>query len=113
LPATGGVGLELESADDDDVRVELLRDADGSGAGGAEIYGEAQVVEGEGAVVVGDGEEAGGGQALVEDVGEGVADPVERGVAGAVVEGEDEDDAASGELIRTLGARGEGKERCR
>ncbi len=56
------------------------------------------MVEGEDAVVAGDGEEAGGVEALVEGVGEGVADPVEVGIAGAVVEGEDEDDAAAGLL---------------
>ena len=56
------------------------------------------MVEGEEAVVARDGEEAGGAEALIEGGGEGVADPVEGGLAGAVVEGEDEDDAAAGLL---------------
>ena len=106
----GGISLEVEAADDDVVCVEILGDADGGGAGGAELRGEAEVVEGELAVVAGDGEEAGGGEALVEGVGEGVADPVEVRVAGAVVEGEDEDDAAAGILVRAgiLGGLGQG-----
>ena len=48
------------------------------------------------AVVAANGEEAGGGEALVERVREGIADPVQVGLAGAVVEGEDEDEAAAG-----------------
>ena len=88
------------AADDDEVGVEGLGDADGGGAGGPEVDGKAEVVEGVLAVVAGDGEEAGGGEALVEGVGEGVADPGEVGLAGAVVEGEDEDDAAAG--VETL-----------
>ncbi len=84
------------AADDDEVGVEGLGDADGGGARGLEVDGEAEVIERVLAVVAGDGEEAGGGEALVEGVGEGVADPGEVGLAGAVVEGEDEDDAAAG-----------------
>ena len=84
------------AADDDVVGVEGLGDADGGGAGGAEVDGEAEVIESVLAVVAGDGEEAGGGKALVEGVGEGVADPGEVGLAGAVVEGKDEDDVAVG-----------------
>ena len=85
-----------EAADDDEVGVEGLGDADGGGAGGSEVGGKAEVVERVLAVVAGDGEEAGGGEALVEGVGEGVADPGEIGLAGAVVEGKDEDEAAAG-----------------
>ena len=73
-----GVG-DVEAADDDVVRVQRLGDADGGGAAGAEVGGQAEVVEGVLAVVAADGEEAGGGEALVEGVGEGVADPVEGG----------------------------------
>ena len=58
--------------------------------------GQAEVVERVLAVVAADGEEARGGEALVEGVGERVADPVEVGLAGAVVEGEDEDETAAG-----------------
>ena len=100
---------EGEAADDDVVGVELLGDADGGGAGGAEVAGKAEVREGEDAVVVGDGEEAGGVEAAIERVGEGVADPVEGGVAGAVLEGKDEDDASSGERLRDQRS---GRERC-
>ncbi len=88
------------AADDDEVGVEGLGDADGGGAGGLEVDGKAEVIESVLAVVAGDGEEAGGGEALVEGVGEGVADPGEVGLAGAVVEGEDEDDAAAGRRCR-------------
>ena len=93
-------------ADDDVVGVEGLGDADGGGAGGAEVGGKAEVVERELAIVAGDGEEAGGGEALVEGVGEGIADPCEIGLAGAVVEGKDQDDAAS--AGRSLGRLREG-----
>ena len=81
-------------ADDDVVGVEGLGDADGGGAGGAEVGGKAEMVERELEIVAGDGEEACGGEALVERVGEGVADPGEIGLAGAVVEGQDKDDTA-------------------
>ena len=91
------------AADDDEVGVEGLGDADGGGAGGLEVDGKAEVVERVLAVVAGDGEEAGGGEALVEGVGEGVADPGEVGLAGAVVEGQDEDDAADGSASGALG----------
>ena len=69
------------------------------------------MVEGVEAVFAGDGEEAGGAEALVDGVGEGVADPIEVGLAGAVVEGEDEDDAsADGFGGGLLGDGGEGEE---
>ena len=45
------------------------------------------MVEGVLTVVTGDGEEAGGVQALIESVGKRVANPVEGGVAGTVLEG--------------------------
>ena len=92
LGLDGDVGVaDGVAADDDDVGVEGLGDADGGGAGGFEVGGEAEVVEGVLAVVGRDGEVAGGGEALVEGVGEGVAVPGEIGLGGAVVEGEDED----------------------
>jgi hypothetical protein len=47
-------------------------------------------------VVARDGEEAYRGQALVEGVGKGVADPGEVGLAGTVVEGKDKDYATAG-----------------
>ena len=59
----------------------------------------AQVVERVEAVVTGDGEEAGGAEALVHGVGEGVADPVQVGVSGAVVEGEHEDDVSAADFL--------------
>ena len=46
-------------------------------------------------VVTGDGQEPYRGKALVEGVGEGVADPGEVGLAGAIVKGEDEDNATA------------------
>src|SRR5581483_3991175 len=98
-----------EVADHYVVSVELLSDADGGGTGGAEVGGEAEVGEGEDAVVVGDGEEAGGVEAAVERVGEGVADPVEGRVAGAVLEGENEDDLSSGERLRAEDCGREGE----
>ncbi len=95
--AGGGAGVgDVEAADDDVVRVQRLGDAEGGCAAGAEVVGEAEVFESEEAVVAADGEEAGGGEALVEGVGEGVADPVEVCLAGAVVEGEHQDEAAAG-----------------
>jgi hypothetical protein len=48
------------------------------------------------AVIAADGEEADGGEALVEGIGEGVADPVEVGLAGTIFKGEDEDEASAG-----------------
>ena len=97
--AAGGVllaggGLHVVAADDDVVGIKILRDTDGGGAGGTEIGGKAEVVEGVLAVVLRDGLIAGGGETLVERVREGIADPGEGGIAGTVVEGEDEDDAA-------------------
>ena len=89
-----GASCDVVAADDDEVGVEGLGDADGGGAAGLEVGGKAEVVERVLAVVAADGEEAGGGEALVEGVGEGVADPGEVGLAGAIVEGEDEDEAA-------------------
>jgi hypothetical protein len=65
----------------DEVCVEGLGDADGGGAGGLEVDGEAEMIEGVLAVVAGDGEEAGGGEALIQGVGEGVADPTKVGLA--------------------------------
>ena len=89
--------LDVEAADDDEVRVEGLREAtDGGGAAGAEAGGKAEMLEGVLAVVAADGEEAYGVEALAEGVGEGVADPAEVGLAGAVVEGKDEDEMAAG-----------------
>ena len=90
-----GVG-DVEAADDDEVRVQSLGDADGGGSAGAEISGKAEVFQGIGAVVAADGQEAGGGEALVESVGKGVADPIEVRLAGAVVEGKNEDEPAAG-----------------
>ena len=103
---------DVEAADDDVVGVEVLSDADGGGAGGAEVGGEAEVIHGEGAVVAREGEEAGGAETLIEGVGEGVADPVERRLAGAVVEGEDKDDVAV--FFGGLGkdCRGQREEHC-
>jgi hypothetical protein len=40
-------------------------------------------------IVAGNGQKSGRGQALIESVGKGVADPGEVGLAGAVVEGKD------------------------
>src|SRR6266851_3015170 len=109
LGLDGDAGLiDRVAADYDEVGVEGLGDADGGGARGFEVYGEAEVVEGVLAVVAGDGEEAGGGEALVQGVGEGVTDPGEVGLAGAVVEGEDEDYAA-GSLRCLSGGRGLGR----
>ena len=53
------------------------------------------MVESELPVVAGDGKEPYRGQALVEGVGKGVADPGEVGLSGAIVEGEDKDNAAA------------------
>ncbi len=89
-------------ADDDVVGVKGLGDADGGGAGGPEVDGKAEVIEGELAVVAGDGEEAGGVKALIESVGEAVADPVEVGLAGAVLEGEHQHETA-GDRLRGVG----------
>ena len=88
--------FDVEAADDDEIGVEGLGDADGGGAAGAEAGGKAEMIERVLAVVAADGEEAGGGEALVEGVGEGIADPAEGGLAGAVVEGQDQDKAATG-----------------
>ena len=98
------IAFEVVAADDDVVCIERLGDADGGGACGAKICRKTEVIEGEEAVVAGDGEEAGGTESLVEGVGERVADPVEVGVSGAVVEGKDEDDVTSTFLFVGFGA---------
>ena len=79
---------------------------------GAEVDGQAEVVEGELAIFAGNGEVADGGEALVEGFGEGVADPVEGGLAGAVGEGQNEDDFAGAGCLVGLAVerRGEGDE---
>jgi hypothetical protein len=78
------------------VGVEGLGDSNGGCAGGSEVNGKAKVVQRKLPVVAGDGQEACRGEALVKGVGEGVADPGEVGLSGAIVEGEDEDNAAAG-----------------
>ena len=60
------------------------------------IGGQAEVIERVLAVVAADGEEAGGGEALVERVGERIANPVQGGLAGTIVEREDQDQPAAG-----------------
>ena len=99
-----GVG-DMIAADDDEVSIERLGDADGGGSTRLEARGQAEVVERILAVIAADGEEAGGGEALVESVRERVADPVQVGLAGAVVEGKDEDEAAAG--LADVGSGGE------
>jgi len=84
------------AAYDDKVGVEGLGDADGGRAGGSEVNGKAEVVESKLPIVASDCQEPYRAQALVEGVGKRVADPGEVGLAGAIVEGEDEDNAASG-----------------
>jgi hypothetical protein len=53
------------------------------------------MVERKDAVVMRDGEEPDRAEALVEGVREGIADPAERGVAGAVIKGQNEHDTAA------------------
>jgi hypothetical protein len=112
LGLDGDAGLiDGVAADDDEVCVEGLGDANGGGTRGLEVDGEAEVVESVLAVVAGDGEEAGGGETLVQGVREGVADPVQVGLAGAVVEREDQDYAATGGLHRLREGREDAKEK--
>jgi hypothetical protein len=54
------------------------------------------VIESKLPVVAGDGEEPYRGEALIEGVGEGVADPGEIGLSGSIVKGENKDNAAAG-----------------
>ncbi len=82
------------AAYDDEVGVECFGDADGGGAGGLEVDGKTEMIESVLAVIAGDGQESCGREALVERVGEGLTDPGEIGLAGAVVEGKDQHDAA-------------------
>ena len=84
------------AAYDDEVGVEGLGDADGGCARGTEIDRKAKVVESILPVVAGDGQEPYRGEALVESVGKGVADPREVGLSSAIVEGEHEDYAPAG-----------------
>ena len=77
LRSSGAGAGDVVAAYDDVVGVKGLGDADGGGSGGFEVDGETEVVEGELAVVAGDGEEAGGVETLVEGVREGVGDPGE------------------------------------
>ena len=76
------------TAYDDIVGIECLRDADCRCARGFEVDRKAEMIEGVLAVVAGDGKESGRGEALVEGVGKGVADPREVGLSGAVIERE-------------------------
>ena len=64
--------FDVVAADDDVVGVKGLGDADGGGAGGLEVEWVAEMVERVEAVVTRDGEVSGGGEALVEGVGEGI-----------------------------------------
>jgi hypothetical protein len=73
-----------------------LGDADGGGARGSEVNGKAKVVESKLPVVAGDGQEPYRGEALVEGIWKRIADPGEVGLSGAIVEGEDKDNAAAG-----------------
>lgn len=68
------------------------------------------------AVVSRDGQEAGGGEPLVQSVGKGVADPAEIRLTGAVLEGKNEDDASGrrcriGWLLRNQRRGGKKKHR--
>ena len=109
LDGDSSVG-DVVAADDDVVGVEGLGDADGGSAGGTEVGREAEVIERVLAVVAGDGEEACGGEPLIESVGEGLADPCEVGLAGAIVEGKDENDSTGGSCwSRGLAEEGRGQ----
>ena len=111
-----GAGLNVdavigygEAAENDEVCIKLAGDLDGGGAGRTKVGRKAKVVVGVGAIVMRDGEEAGGVEAAVESVGKAVADPVKRGVAGFVFKGEDENDATGGgEGCCVLGAERRG-----
>src|ERR1700692_1371799 len=84
------------AAYDHKVGVQGLGDADGGRTRGSEVSGKAKVVESRLPVVASDGQESYRGQTLVEGVGKGVADPGQVGLSGAIVEGEDKDNATAG-----------------
>jgi len=86
------------AADDDGLGVEGLGELEGAGAGGMEALRQAQMIEGVEAVGAAHGAEAGRGQAAAEHFSRGLAHPLQAGLAGAVVEGQHEQDAAGGSL---------------
>ena len=94
----------VEVADDDEVCIEGLGDADGGGAAGLEVLGKAEMIERKEEIVTGNGEEANGAEALVERIGERVAYPGEIGLTGPVVEGQDEDETSAGRSRVRAGA---------
>ncbi len=87
--AVRGPGVDdVVAADDDEVRVQRLRNAEGGGAAGAEVRRQAQMLQRILAVVAADGQKARRGEPLVQRVGKRVADPAQVCLAGAVVEGQ-------------------------
>ena len=101
---------DVEAAYDDKVRVQRLRNADGGRPAGTEVLRQPQVLEGVLPVVATNSQEAGGGQPLVERVGERIADPVEIGLARSIVERQYQDQTAAGtaNVCRRVGGLGLG-----
>ena len=81
---------------DHEIGVQGLGDADGGRARRSEVNGKAQMIKSILPVVASDRQEPCRRKALVERVGKGAADPSEVGLPGAIVEGQDEDNATAG-----------------
>ena len=84
------------AADDDEVRVKCLGDANCRCTRRLEVDRQTEMIEGVLAIVAGDRQKSDGGEALVQRVRKRIPDPGEVGLAATVVEGKDEYDAAAG-----------------
>jgi hypothetical protein len=83
------------AAYDDKVSIEGLGDANRGRSGRLEVDRQPEMIESILAVVPRDGQKSCGGQSLIQGVREGVADPGEVGLPGAVVERKHEHDSSS------------------
>ena len=88
------VAVSAVVAHHDVVGVERLRQLERAGARGLKTLGKAEVIEGIHAVGAGHGGESGRGKAGAQQVGGSFANPFEAGLAGTVVERQNQQDAA-------------------
>jgi hypothetical protein len=100
-----------EAADNDGVGVEGLGKFEGAGAGGMESLRKAEMVESVDAVDAVHGRKAGRGKTAAKQVGCSLAHPFKAGLAGAVVEGQDEENPAAISLGASRRFRSLGKSR--
>ena len=80
--------VERVGADDDVIRIECLRQADGGGAGWLKAQRQPEMIERVLAIAAADHLEACGAEPLIQNLGHSLADPVEAGLPGAIVKGQ-------------------------